>query len=79
MNITDEQIDAIFGDSPFIARRTIDKRQYEVIEALNDDWREVITNDEPRHHGFFRSYDEAETVRRQMHVRWVLRGCVAGA
>jgi len=79
MNITDDQIDAIFDDSPFVARRTMDNCQCEVIEALNDDWREVITNDEPRHHGYFQSYDEAVTVMRRLHVRWVLRGCVAGA
>lgn len=74
MKITDEQIDAIFGDSPFVARRTLDKRQYEVIQAENPDWREVITNDEPKHHGYFKSYDDAEDVRRRLHTRWVLAG-----
>ena len=70
--MTDEQIDLIFGDSPFLARRTLDKKRYEVVEALNDDWRDAISCDEPRHHGYFSSFDEAETVRKRLHVRWVI-------
>lgn len=71
MDITDEQIDAIFGCSPFVARRTLDKSKYEVIQALNDDWREVIS-DERKHCGYFSSYEDAEAARRRLHVRWVL-------
>jgi hypothetical protein len=70
MDISDEQIDAIFGDSPYCARRTMDKTRYEVIRQTNADWRDVIDED-PEHCGFFSTYDEAETVRRRRHVRFV--------
>ncbi|MDD5392417.1 MAG: hypothetical protein PHE17_05295 [Thiothrix sp.] len=72
MKISDAQIDAIFGDSPFIAQRTSDKRRHEVVFRQNDDWYDVITNDEPEHCGFFESYADAEKVRRRLHTRWVL-------
>lgn len=74
MIITDEQIAAIFGDSPFVVRLTLDKRQYEIVQAMNHDWREVITNDKPKHYGYYKSHDEAEKVRRRLHTRWVLKG-----
>jgi len=75
MNITDKQIDAIFGDSPFMARDKwesgISEKDYEVVEQQNDDWRVCISNDEPKHHGYFDTYEEAKEVRRRLHVRWV--------
>ena len=72
MQITDEQIDAIYDESPFIARRRMDKSGYEVVQMMNDDWREVITNDPPKHCGYFATYEDAETAQRRLHVRWVL-------
>ena len=73
MDITNEQIDAIFGESPFVARRTIDKTRYEVVQQTNDDWREVIgTDDDFKHHGYYQTHDEATTAQRRLHVRWVL-------
>lgn len=73
MNITDEQIDAIFGDSPFIARRTLDKTRYEVVQKTNADWRETIgTDDDFKHLGYYQTQDEATTAQRRLHVRWVL-------
>ena len=73
MKLTNEQIDAIFGDSPFIARRKMDKSAYEVVQQTNDDWREVIGNDDDfKHHGDFRTADEARAAMQQLHVRWVL-------
>lgn len=73
MNITDEQIDEIFSrNSKFVARRSLDKSQYEVVEMMNDDWREVIA-DGQEVRGKFDTYEEAETLQRQLHVRYVLR------
>tara|TARA_R110001599_G_scaffold349173_1_gene577081 strand:- start:816 stop:1040 length:225 start_codon:yes stop_codon:yes gene_type:complete len=72
MEITNEQIREIFSrDSKFIARRSIDKSHYEVIEMMNDDWREVVTDDQ-KVRGEFATYEEAETVQRQLHVRHIL-------
>ncbi len=68
MNITDELIDAIFGLSPFYARETMDGGQYEVIHVQNEDY------DNPKHHGYFASSEEANTLRRRLHTRWVLAG-----
>ena len=76
MKLSNKQIDDIFGDSPFCAREKwesgISKKDYEVVKATNSDWREVITNRLPEHHGYFDTYKEAETVRRRLHARWVL-------
>ena len=73
MKITDELIDAIFGDSPFVARRKIDKSAYEVVQQTNDDWREVIGTDEDfKHWGDFETFEEAQTMMQRLHVRWVL-------
>jgi len=72
MEITDKQIDSIFDESPFISRRTLDKRCYEVVENTSPLWRTHIPNDGWIHHGFFVGHDEAETHRRRLHVRWVL-------
>ena len=76
MKLSNKQIDDIFGESPFCARGCWHKlksdHDYEVVKATNSDWREVITNSEPEHYGYFDTYDEAETVRRRLHARWVL-------
>ena len=73
MNITDECISLIFGDSPFIASRTADKQYYEVVQQTNADWREVIgLNEDFSHRGFFQSYEEAKIHQRRLHVRWAL-------
>lgn len=70
--LTDEQIDELFNlDSKFIARRAIDKSGYEVVEMMNDDWREVIT-DAKEVRGTFDTYEKAEVMQRRLHVRWVL-------
>lgn len=72
MEITDEQIDRIFSrTSKFIARRAMDKGHCEVVEMMNDDWREVITGDQEVR-GTFATYEEAEIAQRRLHVRWVL-------
>ncbi len=73
-DITDDQIDAIFDDSPFVARNVLSGGAYEVVQRENADWRELITNDEPKHHGYFDTFEEAEIVRRRLHTRWVLSG-----
>lgn len=75
MEVSDEQIDAIFGPSPFIARRKIDKSGYEVRQQTNPDWRDVIgTNEDFVHHGDFDSQEAADKAMRRLHVRWVLNG-----
>lgn len=76
LKLTDAQIDALFDESPFVARQTMDKRKYEVVQRENPDWRTHITNDKPKHHGYFDTYDEAEAVQRRLHTRWVLSGGV---
>ena len=72
MDLTNKQIDEFFsGNSKFIARRAMDKTCYEVVEMMNDDWREVI--DDPQEvRGTFGTYEEAETLQRRLHVRWVI-------
>jgi len=73
MQITNEQIDEIFSrNSKFIARRSEEKTHYEVVEMMNDDWRDVITDDQEVR-GIFPTYEEAETVQRQLHVRHALK------
>lgn len=73
VKITNEQIDAIFGESPFVARRKIDKSGYEVVEQTNEDWREVIgTDDDFKHWCDFTTFEEAQVIQRRFHVRWVL-------
>lgn len=72
MNITDEQIDEIFDrNSKFIARLAMDKSHYEVVEMMNDDWREIISDDQ-QVHGKFATYEEAKAVQRRLHTRYVL-------
>ena len=72
MNVTDQQIAEIFNrDSKFIARRAMCKSHYEVVEMMNDDWREVFTDDQEVR-GTFATYEEAETLQRQLHVRFIL-------
>jgi hypothetical protein len=73
-DITDDQIDAIFDDSPFVARNVLSGGAYEVVQRENADWRDLITNDEPKHHGYFDTFEEAEIVRRRLHTRWILSG-----
>lgn len=72
-DITDDQIDDFFADSPFVARgnwqRHKSEKGFEVIEQENEDWRAVITNDEPKHHGYFDTYAEAEAVKNRLHLR----------
>ncbi len=71
--LTDEQIEAIFGDSPFIARRKMDKSAYEVVQQTNIDWRDCIgTEDDFKHHGEFATESEARVARQRLHVRWLL-------
>ena len=73
MKLTNAQIDAIFGDSPFIARRKMDKSAYEVVQQTNADWREVIgNNNDFKHHGDFPTAEAARTAMQRLHVRWVL-------
>lgn len=73
IDLTDEQIDAIFGRSPFIARRKMDKSGYEVVQMINADWREAVgVDDDFRHCGDFATDLEALTAKRRLHVRWVL-------
>ena len=72
IQLTDEQIDRIYGPSKFVTRLSTDKSGYEIVEMMNDDWPDVIT-DEQEVRGRFDTYDEAETVRLRMHVRFVLR------
>ena len=75
MEITDEQIAAIFGASPFVARRKIDKSGYEVLQQTNEDWLDTVGTDEDfQHCGDFQTEEEAVTVQQRLHVRWVLRG-----
>jgi hypothetical protein len=75
MKLTDGQIDAIFGDSPFVARRTMDKSRYEVVQQTNSDWRDVVgTNEDFKHCGYFKTSEKADIARQRMHVRWVLCG-----
>lgn len=71
MSLTDDQIDAIFGDSPFIVRRTTDKSRFEVVE--NKLWPDAVS-EVFEHHGYFATHDDAETAQRRLHVRWVLDG-----
>lgn len=75
-DITDEQIDAIFDGWRFVARRTFDKLQYEVVENTDDDPWEALSCGEWPHHGFFASHEDAERAARRLHVRWVLSGGV---
>jgi hypothetical protein len=72
MEITNEQIDRIFSrNSKFIARRALDKSHYEVVEMMNEDWEDVITDDQEVR-SKFATYEEAETLQRRLHVRWIL-------
>lgn len=56
-------------DSPFVARLSMDKSCYEVVEATNEDWRDVITEDQivrcrkP-------TYREAEDERDSLVALW---------
>jgi hypothetical protein len=70
--ITDQQIDDMFGDSPFIARRKMDKTGYEVVQNTHPDWRTHIPNDGWVHHGYFASDEDAITHKRRLHVRFIL-------
>lgn len=69
MKISTRQIDAIFGPSPFIARRTLDKTRFEVTYEPDERWRKTGPN---KHHGFFETYEIAEKHQQRLHVRWVL-------
>jgi hypothetical protein len=70
IELTDEQIDAFFGPSPFIARRRMDKSCYEVVEQTNEDWRECMRS--VVSHGNYATAEEADIIARRLHVRWVL-------
>jgi hypothetical protein len=72
MNITDEQIDAIFGPSQFIARETMDHSKFEVVENTHPEWRSVIPSEGWVHHGYFLKAEDAFRKQRQLHVRRVL-------
>lgn len=72
MNLTDEQIDDFFNrNSKFIARRDINKQHYEVVEMMNDDWREVI-NDNQVVRATFDNFEDAQITQRRLHVRHIL-------
>lgn len=76
--LTDSQIDAIFDDSPFIARRAFDKSCYEVLENTRPDWQTTIGTDADFvHHGNFNTFSDAEIHRRRLHVRRLLNEYLA--
>ena len=75
----DDLIRACNGESPFIARRTLDKSGYEVVENTHPDWLNCIPNSGWRHHGYFGSHDEADDHKKRLHATWLstrLRGGV---
>lgn len=72
MNLTDEQIDEFFNrNSKFIARRSENKQNYEVVEMMNDDWREAISDNQVVR-ATFDNFEDAEITRRRLHVRHTL-------
>ena len=76
LEITNNQIDAIYDrNSKFTARQCYEKgvlNGYEVVEMMNTDWKDTITDEQERR-GKFATYDEAEKFQRQLHVRYVLK------
>ena len=69
---TPEMIEILMDpESPFIGRRTMDKRQGEVVQLMNDDWRTTIPlDDQIRHVGYFEGERVAVAEAKRLSVVW---------
>lgn len=72
MEITEEQIQALMGESPFTYRRSSYGNGYEVVELTNEDWKDVIPlDDEIFVRGRYSTHEEARDASERMHIKWV--------
>jgi hypothetical protein len=70
--ITDEQIDAILGQSPFFVQQKMRGHGYEIVQNTSPEWRTHIPNDGWVHHGDFETLESAQIHAGRLHVRFIL-------